>query len=68
MEKVLIIEDDELIAELERRCGKRVIGNRSASGTQIIEELGGGRDKYRCNDRLYLCGFRASDLRKRGDL
>lgn len=30
----------ELIAELERRCGKRVIGNRSASGTQIIEELG----------------------------
>lgn len=30
----------ELIAELEKRCGKRVIGNRSASGTQIIEELG----------------------------
>jgi len=30
----------ELIAELERRCGKRVIGNRSASGTRIIEELG----------------------------
>ncbi len=30
----------ELISELERRCGKRVIGNRSASGTQIIEELG----------------------------
>lgn len=30
----------ELIAELEKRCGKRVIGNRSASGTAIIEELG----------------------------
>lgn len=30
----------ELIAELERKCGKRVIGNKSASGTQIIEELG----------------------------
>lgn len=30
----------ELIAELERQCGKRVIGNKSASGTQIIEELG----------------------------
>lgn len=30
----------ELIAELEKRCGKRVIGNKSASGTQIIEELG----------------------------
>ena len=30
----------ELIKELEKRCGKRVIGNKSASGTQIIEELG----------------------------
>ncbi len=30
----------ELIRELEARCGKRVIGNRSASGTEIIEELG----------------------------
>ena len=30
----------ELIAELEKRCGKKVIGNRSASGTQILDELG----------------------------
>lgn len=30
----------ELIAELEKCCGKRVIGNKSASGTEIIEELG----------------------------
>ena len=30
----------EWIAELEKRCGKRVIGNKSASGTEIIEELG----------------------------
>jgi len=30
----------ELIKELEKRCGKRVIGNKSASGTAIIEELG----------------------------
>lgn len=30
----------ELIRELEERCGKRVIGNKSASGTAIIEELG----------------------------
>ncbi|MDQ9825754.1 phosphopentomutase, partial [Acinetobacter sp. 163] len=29
----------ELIEELEKRCGKRVIGNKSASGTEIIEEL-----------------------------
>ena len=28
----------ELIAELEKRCGKRVIGNKSASGTEIIED------------------------------
>lgn len=31
---------EELIWELEQRCGKRVIGNKSASGTAIIEELG----------------------------
>ena len=30
----------ELIVELEKRCGKRVIGNKSASGTAIIDELG----------------------------
>ena len=29
----------ELIAELEKWCGKRVIGNKSASGTAILEEL-----------------------------
>lgn len=29
-----------LIAELEKRCGKRVIGNKSASGTEILDELG----------------------------
>ncbi|MED3665752.1 phosphopentomutase [Geobacillus sp. FSL K6-0789] len=31
---------DELIAELERRTGRNVIGNKPASGTAIIEELG----------------------------
>lgn len=30
----------ELIDELERRTGHKVIGNKSASGTKIIEELG----------------------------
>ncbi len=30
----------ELIQELEKQCGKRVIGNKSASGTEIIDELG----------------------------
>ncbi len=30
----------ELIAELEKRCGRRVIGNKAASGTEILDELG----------------------------
>lgn len=29
----------ELIDELEKRCGRRVIGNKSASGTAILDEL-----------------------------
>ena len=31
---------DELIKELEKRCGRKIIGNKSASGTAIIKELG----------------------------
>ena len=30
----------ELIAELEKRTGHKVIGNKSASGTEILDELG----------------------------
>lgn len=30
---------DDLIRELERRTGRKVIGNKSASGTQILDEL-----------------------------
>lgn len=30
----------ELIEELEKRCGRKVIGNKSASGTEILDELG----------------------------
>jgi phosphopentomutase len=29
----------ELIKELEQRCGRRIIGNKSASGTEILDEL-----------------------------
>jgi phosphopentomutase len=29
----------ELIRELEQRCGRRIIGNKAASGTEILEEL-----------------------------
>ncbi len=31
---------DDLVAEFERRIGRKVLGNRPASGTAIIEELG----------------------------
>ncbi|MBR1634937.1 MAG: phosphopentomutase [Lachnospiraceae bacterium] len=30
---------EELIAELEQRTGRKIIGNKSASGTEILEEL-----------------------------
>lgn len=30
----------ELVAELEKQCGHKVIGNKSASGTEILDELG----------------------------
>ena len=30
----------ELIDELEKRCGRQIIGNKAASGTEILEELG----------------------------
>ena len=29
----------ELIQQLEERCGRKIIGNKSASGTEILEEL-----------------------------
>ncbi|WP_121611942.1 phosphopentomutase [Mesobacillus foraminis] len=32
---------DELISELETRTGRKVIGNKPASGTEILDELGG---------------------------
>lgn len=31
---------EELICELEERTGRKIIGNKSASGTEILEELG----------------------------
>ena len=30
----------EWIDELEKRCGRKIIGNKAASGTEILEELG----------------------------
>lgn len=31
---------EELIRELESRCGRKIVGNKSASGTEILEEYG----------------------------
>lgn len=30
----------ELIDELEKRCGRKIVGNKSASGTEILDEYG----------------------------
>jgi phosphopentomutase len=32
---------EELVAELEKRTGRKIIGNKPASGTEILDELGG---------------------------
>lgn len=57
----------ELIRALEEKCGKRVIGNRSESGTQIIRELGmeeietGAMIVYTSADSvLQICGHEES--------
>ena len=53
----------ELIAELERRTGRKVIGNRSASGTEILKELGEREIRDHClivytsaDSVLQICG------------
>lgn len=53
----------ELIDELEERTGRKVIGNKSASGTEILEELGeeqiatGNLIVYTSSDSvLQICG------------
>lgn len=52
----------ELIDELEKRCGRRVIGNKSASGTEILNELA-AEEKDNCmivytsaDSVLQICG------------
>lgn len=53
----------ELIDELEKRTGHKVIGNKSASGTEIIKELGEQEMKENCmivytsaDSVLQICG------------
>lgn len=52
-----------LINELEKRTGHKVIGNKSASGTAIIDELGEEEVATRAYDRLHFGGFCTADLR-----
>ncbi len=40
----------ELIEELEKRTGRKVIGNKSASGTEILDEL--GEEQWRTGDMI----------------
>ena len=54
---------EELIEELEQRTGRKVIGNKSASGTEILDELGeeqiatGNLIVYTSSDSvLQICG------------
>ena len=47
----------ELIAELEKRTGHKVIGNKAASGTAILDELAGHMIVYTSADSvLQICG------------
>ena len=60
----------ELIEELEKRTGHKVIGNKSASGTAILDELGeeeiatGHMIVYTSADSA----FRSAEMRRHSDL
>ena len=57
----------ELIRELEEKTGHKVIGNKSASGTEILDELGEEEIATGTYDRIYVRGFCPADLRQRRD-
>ena len=51
----------ELITELEKRCGKKVIGNRSESGTKIIDKMEAKNAKectHRCRRKTKMISYR----------
>ena len=51
----------ELIEELEKRTGRTIIGNKSASGTEILEELGEEEDHI----GIYPVSYTHLDVYKR---
>ena len=52
----------ELIEELEKRTGHKIIGNKSASGTEILDEL--AEEEIATGNMIVYtsAGFRASDF------
>ena len=52
----------ELLDELSERTGRVIIGNKSASGTQILDEL--AEEEIATGHRLYFCRLCPSDLRE----
>ena len=54
----------ELLDELSRRTGHKIVGNKSASGTGRFWMSWGSTRSPRGYDRLHFRGLGASDLRK----
>ena len=57
----------ELIAELEKRCGRKIIGNRAESGTKDFRGTRRAGNQGRKADRVHIGRFGSADLRERGD-
>ena len=56
----------DIIAEFARRTGRGVLGNKAASGTAIIDELGPEHMRTGALDRLHVGRQRVPDRRARG--
>ena len=54
-----------LIEEFERQIGRRTLGNKPASGTEIHQGAGRGARAHRLSDRLHVRRQRVSDRRAR---
>ena len=46
---------EELIEKIEEKTGRKVIGNKPASGTAIIDELGKEHMKTGALNSIYIC-------------
>ena len=57
----------DVIDPFMHRTGRGVLGNKPASGTEIIQELGEEHQQHGQVDRLHVRRFRLPDRRARGD-